>query len=686
LRPYLFGSRLAWADVLQGKLAVCGICGFFNLNGKPADETVLERMNRALVHRGPDGSGSFVDGSVALAMRRLAIIDLETGNQPLSNEDGAVWIVFNGEIYNSPELREQLERQGHVFSTRSDTETIVHQYENHGPACVDHLRGMFAFAILDKRSRANEKGPTLLLARDRLGIKPLFYYSSDGLLAFSSELTSLVQHPEIPREIEPLALYQYLATGAVAAPLTMFRNIRQLLPGQRLVLQGIHPSVEAYWQLPSVLPEKSTPVMEAAARLRKLLERSVQEHLLSDVPVGAFLSGGIDSGTVVALMAQASGTKVPTFSIRFMEEDYDESPFSRLVASRYQTEHHEFTIPNQSFNADLLQAMITHHGQPTADSSAIPTFMVSQLARDYVKVVLSGDGGDECFAGYSHFGWAKTIDRSYAYPRELRRIAAYTLRKVVAWPGLGQNDQLRKAINGLETSLLERALVPLEVLRINDDNEIARFLRPGMLPNGLLLKNSLHRSLRNSNHGELIERAQRFAFRYYLPDAYLTKVDRMSMANALEVRVPLLDHRLVEFSLSLPGTMHWHNGVGKQLLRRAVADLVPEEIFAHRKQGFSIPLHRWSTKAYFDLAEELLNERAVRHRGFFDPGAVRQLLDRCQGYEPHYRSMESDYRLSHRLFMLVTLELWCRLYLDDLIDKPTETARWEAREVELAHV
>ncbi len=655
---------------------MCGICGFINLDGSPADRGIVKRMNRALAHRGPDGSGVFVDGPMALAMRRLAIIDLEGGHQPMSNEDRTVWIVFNGEIYNSPDLRQQLHDQGHCFATRSDTETIVHQYEASGSACTKHLRGMFAFAILDQRPTDDDQRPTLLLVRDRLGIKPLFYYCDHHLFAFSSELTSLVQHPGIPREIEPVALHQYLATGAVAAPLTMFRNIRQLLPGQRLVLRGTNPSVETYWQLPAAPLDRLPSSQDAAVQLRYLLEQAVKEHLLSDVPVGAFLSGGIDSSTVVALMALATGRKIPTFSIRFEEANYDESPFSRLMATRYGTDHYEFTVPNQSFDFDLLQAMITHHGQPTADSSAIPTFIVARLARNYVKVVLSGDGGDECFAGYSHFGWARQIDRLYAFPYGLRRLASDILRTAATWSGLGEHDRLRQTINALEVSLAQRHLVPLEIIRLNSNTEMVNLLAPDWWPDECALDGDLCRFLSDSAQLDPVAQAQRFAFRYYLPDAYLSKVDRMSMANALEVRVPLLDHRLVEFSLSLPGTMHWRNGTGKQLLRKAVADLLPDEVFTHRKQGFSIPLHRWATKDYFDLAEDLLNETAVRRRGLFNPTTVRHLLDRCQGRQPHYRSLESDYRLSHRLFMLVALELWCRLYLDNLIDRPTETARW----------
>lgn len=658
---------------------MCGICGFINLDNSPADPGIVERMNRALTHRGPDGGGVLVKGPAAIAMRRLAIIDIEGGRQPMSNEDNTVWIVFNGEIYNSPRLKQELESLGHRFASHCDTETIIHQYEETGPACTDALGGMFAFAILDQRAAMTGRRPALLLARDRPGIKPLFYYLDDHVLAFSSELTSLVQHPRIEREIERAGLYQYLAAGAVAAPLTLFKNVRQLLPGQRLLLRPEGPVLETYWQPPAVKEGPPPEPAEAAAQLRRLLEDTVREHLLSDVPVGAFLSGGIDSSTVVALMAQAAGHPVPTFSIRFEEAGYDESTFARLVAERYGTQHHEFTVPNRGFDAELLQTIITHHGQPTGDSSALPTFIVSRLAREHVKVVLSGDGGDESFAGYYHYGWGQQIDRLYRYPYSMRRLAVRTLRRAAAWPRLTQLDLLRQAINAVEVSLEEQALVPLELLRFNDDAEVRQLLAPEWQPAGSVLQPELSHFLRAGQQPDRLNQALRFSFRYYLPDAYLAKVDRMSMANALEVRVPLLDHRLVEFSLSLPGAMHWRGGTGKQLLRRAVADLLPEEIFTHRKQGFSIPLHRWVTEAYYDLAEELLNETSVRQRGLFNPAAVRGLLDRCRGKQPHHRSLESDHRLSHRLFMLVALELWCRLYLDDLVEHPTEAIRWEGQ-------
>jgi asparagine synthase (glutamine-hydrolysing) len=656
---------------------MCGICGFINLDGRPAERAILERMNRALLHRGPDEGGVFIAGPAALAMRRLSIIDLAGGSQPMANEDGRVRIVFNGEIYNSPRLKEQLETQGHRFANHSDTETIVHQYEEAGPACVEALRGMFAFAILDQRGEADR--PSLLLARDRIGIKPLFYYHDHQLLAFSSELTSLVQHPQIPRQIEPGALHQYLAAGAVAAPLTMFKGIRQLLPGHYLFLQQNEPVIKTYWQVPPAPIPNPPNLPEAAAQLRGLLEEAVQEHLLSDVPVGAFLSGGIDSSSVVALMAQVSGQKIPTFSIRFEEAGYDESPFARLVAERYGTEHHEFTVPNQGFDPDLLHAIITHHGQPTVDSSALPTFLVSRLARDYVKVVLSGDGGDESFAGYYHFGWGRQIDRLYRYPYGIRQLAAGALRQLAGWPGFEQQDRLRQAIYATEISLGERALIPLQLLRYHSDTELDQLLSPEWRFNGSALDGELRQLLRENRQPDVMDQALRFAFRYYLPDAYLAKVDRMSMANALEVRVPLLDHRLVEFSLALPARLHWQNGVGKQLLRRAVADLLPEAIFSHRKQGFSIPLERWVTQNYFELAESLLNEAAVRRRGLFNPAAVRRLLELSQGQRQHRRSLVSEHRLSHQVFMLVVLELWCRLYLDDLIEWPSEAARWETQ-------
>jgi asparagine synthase (glutamine-hydrolysing) len=648
---------------------MCGICGFVNLDGAPASPEIVGKMNRALRHRGPDDVGVLVEGAVALAMTRLAIIDPAGGHQPIANENKTVWIVFNGEIYNAGGLRQALVQAGHRFTSSTDTETILHLYEDEGEACTSTLRGMFAFAILDKRVGGNCDPFRLLVARDRLGIKPLYYYRDERLFAFSSELTSLVQHPSIVRGIDPTALVQYLATGIVAAPLTMFPDIKQLMPGERMILQGGTATSQTYWRVPEITRNPDS-TRDAVLRIRELMEQSVAEHLASDVPIGAFLSGGIDSSSVVALMARASGNKIPTFSIRFEESTYDESAFARLVAAKYDTDHHEFTVPNQGFDADLLYTMITHHGQPTADSSAIPTFIVSQLARKFVKVALSGDGGDECFAGYSHYGWLVQVERLRAIPEVVRQGALVVLRRMARSPGLGGGDYLRRAINAIQISLGAKHRMPLDLLRLNDDREIRDLLLPGPAEAVREKEDQLSQFLYDLEGAGPIGRAQRFSFRYFLPDAYLPKVDRMSMAASLEVRVPFLDHRLVEYALSLPGGMHWRGGEGKRLLRRAVVDLLPPAVLSHRKQGFSIPLHRWTTRAYFDLAEELLSQAAVERRGLFRPNAVRILLDRCQGKGTHFRALESDYRLSHRLFLLVVLEMWCRTYVDRLLDSP----------------
>lgn len=638
---------------------MCGICGFVNLDGSSASRSIVEKMNEALLHRGPDDGGVLINDSVALAMRRLSILDIEGGHQPLSNEDGLVWIVFNGEIYNSPQLRTSLQELGHQFSTLGDTETIVHQYEESGRLCPSSLRGMFSFAIFDKRDESCL--PKLFLARDPLGIKPLYYYHDEKLFAFSSELNSLIQHPAIVRDIEPKALRQYLATGIVAAPLTMFLNIRQLMPGESLLFENNNLNIEEYWHPPKV-NEHNPGTDEAVSQIRYLLEQSVNEHMLSDVPVGAFLSGGIDSSAIVALMSQASKNPVPTFSVRFEESGYDESSYSRLVADMYKTDHHEFIVPNKGFDVELIQKMIKHHGQPTADSSALPTYIISSLARKHVKVVLSGDGGDECFAGYHHYGWGQQIEKLYLLPTPLRKMITGILRKAPVIPGLSQSEQLRKILNAFDASLAGKQFIPLEVLRINSEQDIDKLLKEECIIE--CRDDDLYQFLIENKEIDPISAAQRFSFRYFMPDAYLPKVDRMSMAASLEVRVPFLDLRLVEYSLSLPGRLHWSKGVGKQLLRRAVSDLLPEEIFTHRKQGFSIPLHRWTTDEYFDLAEDILNEQAVSQRGLLDPKEVRLLLNRCRGEGKHLRALESDYRLSHRLFMLVVLEIWCRMYLD----------------------
>jgi len=646
---------------------MCGICGFVNLDGSSAERGIVERMNRAMLHRGPDDAGVRIDGDTAMAMRRLSIMDVAGGHQPIGNEDGDVWTVFNGEIYNAGLLRGELQRQGHRFATTTDTEAIVHQYEAAGLEGVNGLRGMFSFALHDVRPGA---GRSLLLVRDRLGIKPLFYYRDEKLLAFASELTSLLQHPGIARQIDPVALNQYLATGIVASPLTMFRHVRQLMPGHYLLLKGGQVSERAYWHLPQVA-QTHADLPTAAQRTRALLEDSIAEHLISDVPVGAFLSGGIDSSTMVALMARASGNRIPTFSVRFQGSGYDESAYARLVAQRYDTEHHEFSVPDQSFDEALLRGMISHHGQPTADSSALPTYMVSRLARQHVKVALSGDGGDECFAGYSHYGWLLRIGKLYAAPRPVRKALLALLRKAAGTAAFGGLAALRQPINALEASMSGAHRLPLEVLRLNGAQAIDDLLLPAWRAEDAGVWDELDAELAGGAGMDAIAAAQRFSCRYFMPDAYLPKVDRMSMAASLEVRVPFLDHRLVEYALSLPGDMHWQGGIGKRVLRAAVADLLPGEIFTHRKQGFSIPLHTWADDNYYRLAEELLGEDAVKRRGIFNAGAVRRLIERCRGLAPRRPALESEYRLSHRLFQLVVFELWCRMYIDDLPASPT---------------
>jgi len=649
---------------------MCGICGFVNLDGAAADRSIIERMNNAMLHRGPDDAGVRIDGDTAMAMRRLSIMDVAGGHQPISNEDGDVWTVFNGEIYNAGSLRDDLLQRGHRFVTTTDTEAIVHQYEEDGRQGMHALRGMFAYAIHDVRPDA---GRRLLLVRDRLGIKPLFYYRDDKLLAFASELTSLLQHPGIARSIDALALNQYLATGIVASPRTMFRDVRQLMPGHYLLLRAGELSEEPYWQLPSV-SQNHADFQQAVETTRSLLEASIEEHLISDVPVGAFLSGGIDSSSVVALMARASAKKIPTFSVRFQGSGYDESAYARMVAGRYDTEHHEFNVPDRGFDESLLRAMISHHGQPTADSSAMPTFMVSALARRHVKVALSGDGGDECFAGYSHYGWLHSIKRLYLCPKPLRKAMLGLLRQTAACTPIGRLAMLRQPINALQASMHAAHRLPLEVLRLNDAQSIDELLLPAWhCPDSEAwdeLDAELSQLSQDGMGADAVEIAQRFSCRYFMPDAYLPKVDRMSMAASLEVRVPFLDHRLVEHALSLPGEMHWQDGIGKRVLRAAVADLLPEEIFTHRKQGFSIPLHSWADDSYYALAEDLLNESAVNRRGIFDAQLVRQLISRCRGIELRRAALESEYRLSHRLFQLVVFELWCRMYIDELPEAP----------------
>ncbi len=607
---------------------MCGICGIVSTSGS-ADPERLARMSAKLVHRGPDSDGTFLDGPVGLAARRLAIIDLAGGDQPIANEDGTVTVVQNGELYNYPELRVELERAGHRFHTSCDTEVLVHLYEQEGEAFARRLRGMFAVALWDAPRQR------LVLARDRYGIKPLYYRAGNGGLEFASELRSL------PRgEIDLDALEAFLAFNSIPAPLTIFREARKLPPGHVLVWEGGQTRLERYARpAPAPVSElREDDESELLEELRGRLRDSVRAHLLADVPVGVLLSGGIDSSALAALAAEETGEPVRTFSIGFEERSFDELSDARLVAERYGTHHRELVLRPDA--ALLLPALADAFDEPFADSSALPTYLVSQLAAEDVKVALSGEGGDELFGGY------------YTYVADLLA-------------------QRVGGLAGLARPVVER--LPSSSARASFDYKAKRFVRGAQLPPlerhhawKEIFSPEARAELTGRRHGfdpvdlyrerfaetvgaELLARLQDVDLGIYLVDDLLVKTDRASMAHSLEARVPFLDPAVTSFAFSLPAK-HRVNGFRKKvLLRKAVAPLVPEQIVRGKKRGFSIPAAAWLRGDLEPFARETLSAETVVRQGYFDPQAVARVLDR------HVRGEED---LSRQLWGLLAFTLW----------------------------
>ncbi|MDO8475185.1 MAG: asparagine synthase (glutamine-hydrolyzing) [Candidatus Rokubacteria bacterium] len=622
---------------------MCGIAGIVNLTGHPVDEALLRAMTTVQAHRGPDGEGIVCRGGAGLGHRRLAIIDLATGDQPMASEDGAIRIVFNGEIYNFRELRRELESRGARFATTSDTEVILRAYEADGPACVTRLRGMFAFAILDERARR------LFLARDRAGIKPLVYAWDGRRLLFASEIKGILEDPGVPRELDWDALGDYLTYHYVPAPRTIFKAIRKLPPASTLVLplEGGEPVVSRYWTL-RLDPDQGPTEQEWIERLRAELADAVQSHMVSDVPIGAFLSGGVDSSTVVALMAQASSAPIRTFSIGFDEADFDELRFARQVAARYGTDHYELVVKPNAL--DVLPKLAWHFDEPFADSSAIPTYYVSKITREHVTVALSGDGGDENFAGYRRYARALALhERLDSGPA---RLAHPLCRLASALLPTGAPGQAWAGLLGAEP--LERyfRLVTYqrhETLRRLLSDELADLARSAADPA------VFSRLAAEAGAPDYVSALQHIDIATYLPDDILTKVDRTSMAVSLESRVPLLDHRLMELVATIPSGLKLREGTGKYLLKRAMANDLPPEILTRKKMGFGVPLGAWFRRELHDMTRDVLLGPQARQRGIFRTSEVEALM---ATHDAGRRDC------SARLWSLICFELWMRQWVD----------------------
>jgi asparagine synthase (glutamine-hydrolysing) len=607
---------------------MCGICGIVSPRG-PVDPERLARMSATLVHRGPDSDGTFLDGPVGLAARRLAIIDLAGGDQPIANEDGTVTVVQNGELYNYPELRTELERAGHRFRTSCDTEVLVHLYEQEGEAFARRLRGMFAVALWDAPRQQ------LVLARDRYGIKPLYYRPEAGGLEFASELRSL------PRgEIDLDALEAFLAFNSIPAPLTIFREARKLPPGHVLVWQDGQTRLERYARPAPVSRSELREHDEAELleELRGRLRDSVRAHLLSDVPVGVLLSGGIDSSALTALAAQETGEPVRTFSIGFEERSFDELSDARLVAERYGTQHRELVLRPDA--ALLLPALADAFDEPFADSSALPTYLVSQLAAEDVKVALSGEGGDELFGGY----YTYVADLLAQRVGGLAALAKPVVERLPTSTARASFDyKAKRFVRGAHLPPLERHHAWKEIFSPEARAELTG-RRHGFDPVDLYRER-----FAETEGAELLARLQDVDLGIYLVDDLLVKTDRASMAHSLEARVPFLDPAVTSFAFSLPAR-HRVSGLRKKvLLRKAVAPLVPDQIVRAKKRGFSIPAAAWLRGDLEPFARETLSAETLARQGFFEPRSVERVVDR------HVRGEED---LSRQLWGLLAFTLW----------------------------
>jgi asparagine synthase (glutamine-hydrolysing) len=627
---------------------MCGIAGFLLPNGKACVDDV-RRMTDLIRHRGPDDEGIYTDGPCGIGMRRLSIIDLSTGHQPMSNEDGSIWIVFNGEIYNYQELRDDLIGKGHRFTTNSDTETLIHLYEQEGTDGLQRLRGMFAYCIWDARKRK------MLLVRDRFGKKPLYYANTSSGFYFASELKCL-RAAGVPLDLDSDALRLYFRFGNIPDPYSAFRSIRKLMPGCWIECSADGTIEQGrYWRLPSFAEENQTGLSEsqAAEQVRELFDESVRIRLISDVPLGAFLSGGIDSSLVVASMALQSSEPVKTFSIGFEEAAYNELPYAQLVAARYRTDHHDIMVRPDSVS--LINKLVHHFDEPFGDSSAIPTYLVSEFAARHVKVALSGDGGDEFFAGYPIVGDVQRFEFLDRVPRSLRKVASWVA------------DALPYSAYGKGFLHTVGSQSPLD--RYFNLNFVPYFLRKRMLnPEWMLSADVpvLEHLLPDSflaNGADLLSQAMYFEATAILTGDFLAKVDRASMAASLEVRCPFLDHRFAEFATRIPVSWKWRNGKGKRILLEAMGDRLPPQLLTRSKMGFGVPLAQWFRGPLRELVHDSLLSQSFLDRGIVSPEFVRYML------EEHASGRRSNHNHMYRLLML---ELWFKT-LEEPISAPVDS-------------
>jgi len=627
---------------------MCGITGFVNANGDAANQALLASMNHAIIHRGPDEDGFYVHQNVGLAMRRLSIIDLASGQQPIYNADKTKAIVFNGEIYNYQTLRAELEEQGHTFYTKSDTEVVLHLYDKYGADGLEHLRGMFAIAIWETQDRS------LFLARDRVGKKPILYsHQPNGDLIFGSEFSAVLKHPSISREVDNAAIDSYMSFLCVPAPQTAFKAIRKLEPGHWLKWKDGKIETKRYW-LPDFSKKIKISEVEAIEETTRILRESTKLRMISEVPLGAFLSGGVDSSAVVALMAQESSSPVKTFSIGFEEQDFSELKYAKRVAEHVGAEYNEFVVrPNA---LEVLPTIVEHYGEPYADPSAIPTYYVSKETRKHVTVALNGDGGDESFAGYERYMAMEVADLYRSLPKPLRKLF------------------IEGPINLLPTSELKKTRVR-DVQRFftsaNEEVKARYFrwmsnfkpaLKPGLYTaefaqsiNGASASHVLDQWFDRAKGLGVLDATLLTDQMTYLPNDLLVKVDIASMANSLEARSPFLDHKLIEFAASLPESLKMNKFRNKYLLKKVAAKLVPSEVIYRRKMGFGVPVGSWFRGEMKDFVRGvLLSEKSLK-RGIVKPEMMQKYVD-------EHTSGKFDH--AFQIWSLLMLELWFQRFID----------------------
>ncbi len=628
---------------------MCGICGKIYFDpSRAVDPGLIRRMTDVLGHRGPDDSGIFTAGGAGLGHRRLSIIDLSAaGRQPMENEDGTLRIVFNGEIYNYRELRPGLEARGHRFVSQTDTEVVLHLFEELGAGCVEHLRGMFALAIWNSRTRE------LFLARDRAGKKPLSYAVVDGSLIFASELKSLILDPALRPEVDPVAVHEYLTYQYVPGPRTIYAGVCKLPPAHTLTMRDGRVTISRYWRLSYQNQLRLPRTEDYCERLREVFTEAVKIRLRSDVPLGAFLSGGVDSSATVAVMAGLLDRPVKTFSIGFDEKDFNELEYAGDVARRFRTEHTAFVVKPQALQ--ILPTLVYHYDEPYADSSSVPTYYVSKLTREHVTVALNGDGGDECFGGYERYFADILAERYQKLPRPLReavRLGANLLPyRENRW---SFSRRLRRFLNSIADTPARRYVRWLCFFSndMKDDLYSPAFKQATAGNDAVALTETAYL---DADAGTLLERLLAADVAMYLPYDLLVKVDIASMANSLEARSPFLDHKVMEFAASIPAGLKLRGRQGKYILKKAFEPLLPREILYRKKMGFGVPLNLWFRADLKSAAYDILLDSRSTGRGYFRRDAVQQLLDEHVG-------LRADH--SYRIWALLWLELWQRMFVD----------------------